>query len=272
MLHILNRLTLSMLLICLAMIAHATGPRIKQDLFTANANTIHALDFPPFVSADLADGGMAIELVHAVLQAQKIDAAINTLPVAKMLKYYLFQDKALAAIGNNLGFSAEQQKDLIVIPLLTLKEYLYCYQAKYPQGLPWKGDLKTLTGMTYGAATEAPTARFEQAGIKIERGQILSLLEKLKVGKIDFLANSELAINWYLDRNLATEKAQFIRLEPALGQETLTIVFNKKHPQGETLAQKFKEGLAALKANGQYKALLQKHLGDDQTIERYLQP
>ncbi|WP_019867707.1 substrate-binding periplasmic protein [Methylovulum miyakonense] len=250
----------------------ATGPRIKQDLFTPNANVIYALDFPPFITTELAGGGIAIELVNTVLQAEKINAPINTLPSPRMLAYYILQEKALAAVGGHLHFTAEEQKSLVFVPLLRLQEHYYVYRPKHPQGLPWQGDLKALATYVYGANQKEDVAAYQQAGVKVETGNTLTLLEKLKAGQVDFIGGPELAINWYLDRNFAADKDKFSKLEPNAGEGTLFIIFNKKHPQGETLAKQFKKGLAALIANGQYQALLEKQLGGGDAVSRYSLP
>lgn len=268
-----KRLSVMLLVIAIYPVtALATGPRIKQDLFTPNANAIYALDLPPFVTTELTGGGAAIELVNTVLQAQKIDATINTLPLVRMLKYYVLQEKALALIGSHISFSAEEQKNLIFVPLLRLKQHYYVYQPKHPDGLPWNGDLKTLANLTYGADPEENIGTYQKAGLKVETGKLLSLLEKLKSGQLDLLANSVLAVDWYLDRNFAADKARFSKLEPAAGAETLFMIFNKNHPEGAALAKQFQDGLTAIIANGQYKALLEKQFGGSEAVDRYILP
>ena len=252
--------------------ASATGPRIKQDLFAPNTNSIYALDFPPFISTELPDGGLATALTHTMLEADHVDAPITTLPLARMLKYYLTQENALALIGNHLSFSAEAQKELIFVPILRLKQYYYVHQSKHPQGLPWKGELQTLTNYVYGANPEQDVSRLQKAGILIETGKLLTLLEKLQTGQIDFLGENELAVDWFLQRNLATDKARFIRLEPMSGEDTVYVIFNKKHPQGETMAKQFQARLATMVTNGQYQALLEKQLGGAQAVERHTLP
>lgn len=268
-----KRLSVMLLVIAIYPVtALATGPRIKQDLFTPNANAIYALDLPPFVTTELTGGGAAIELVNTVLQAQKIDATINTLPLVRMLKYYVLQEKALALIGSHISFSAEEQKNLIFVPLLRLKQHYYVYQPKHPDGLPWNGDLKTLANLSYGADPEENIGTYQKAGLKVETGKLLSLLEKLKSGQLDLLANSVLAVDWYLDRNFAADKARFSKLEPAAGAETLFMIFNKNHPEGAALAKQFQDGLTAIIANGQYKALLEKQFGGSEAVDRYILP
>lgn len=268
-----KRLAVMLLVIAIYPVtALATGPRIKQDLFTPSANAIYALDLPPYITTELTGGGAAIELVHTVLQAQKINATINTLPLVRMLKYYVLQEKALALIGSHISFSADEQKNLIFVPLLRLKQHYYVYQPKHPDGLPWNGNLKTLANLTYGADPEENISTYQKAGLKVETGKLLNLLEKLKSGQLDLLANSDLAVDWFLDRNFAADKAKFSKLEPAAGEETLFMVFNKNHPEGAALAKQFQDGLTTIIANGQYKALLEKQFGGSEAVNRYVLP
>ena len=252
--------------------ANATGPRIKQDLFSPNVNTVYALDFPPFVTTDLAYGGLVLELANAVFETEKIDAPIISQPLARMLKYYLFQEQALAVIGSHLTFSQQEQQQLIAVPLLRLKQYYYIYHAKYPQGLPWNNDLSALKDKVYGADSEENVEAYLKAGIRIEHGKLLTLLDKLKGGQVDFISGVEPAVDWYLQRNFSKDHEQFIRLEPMAGDQTISVIFNKKHPKGETIAKQFREGLETLIANGQYRTLLEKRLGGNEGIERYTLP
>lgn len=252
--------------------ALATGPRIKQDLFTRNPNAIYALDFPPFISTGEEDGGMIPALVAKVLAAEKLSAAISSQPLARMLKYYLFQEQALAVIANPIRFSPEQRKQLIFVPLLRLKKHYYVHQTKHPDGLPWSGDLQALTNEVYGANPEEDVDAYNKAGIDVQTSNLLSLLEKLKDGTIDFIGDAEPAVDYYLQRNLSADKAKFMRLEPAAGEETVYIIFNKQHPAAETIAKQFQAGLAALIADGQYQTLLEHYLGGKQAVERYTLP
>lgn len=250
----------------------ATGPRIKADLFSANANTIYAMDFPPFVTTDLANGGIALELARTALAAEKLEVPIVSQPLARMLKYYLFQEQALAVISLPLKLGAEQQQQLVFVPLLRLKKYYYVQSGKQPQGGSWDDNLQAFANRVYGADPEEDVEAYRKAGIRVENGKLITLLEKLKGGSIDFVAAAQPAVDWYLQRNFSEDQALFTRLEPMAAEETLFVIFNKRHPQGEKIAGQFKAGLAAMLSNGQYRMLLEKHLGGSEAVERYTLP
>lgn len=264
--------SIAAMLFIVSLDAWATGPRIKQDLFTPNANPVYALDFPPFISTEQPDGGVAVALTHAILQADNADTSISILPLARMLKYYLTQENALAVLGNHLNLTADARKELIFVPVLRLKRYYYVHQGKHPQGLPLPEDLKSLEGLVYGADPEQDVSKLQQAGIRVETGKLLTLLEKLRAGHIDVLAESPWAVDWFLQRNLAADKASFMRLEPMAGEDTVYLIFNKQHPKGEAMARQFQSRLTAMIANGLYQAWLEKVFGDKQSVELHTLP
>lgn len=263
-------------IICLALVfsgnAFATGPRIKHDLFVRNPNAIYALDFPPFISTDNVDGGLAMALVRKILDAASISASVSSQPLARMLKYYLFEEQALAVVANHIQFRPKQREQLIFVPLLRLKRHYYVHQSKHPQGMPEQSELSALATWVFGANPEEDVQAYTKAGIDVETGNLLSLLEKLKEGRIDFIAEVEPAVDWYLQRNLSADKAQFIRVDPAVAEETIFIVFNKKHAEGESIAKRFQSTLAAFIAEGRYQALLEQYLGGGAAVERYTLP
>ena len=105
------------------------------------------------------------------------------------------------------------------MPLLRLKKHFYVHHGKHPQGLPWHNDLNALADQVYGADPEENVDAYRKAGIRVETGKLLTLLEKLKGGQIDFIGDAEPAVDWFLQRNFGAEKSQFLRLEPAAGEE-----------------------------------------------------
>ncbi|MGD7034836.1 substrate-binding periplasmic protein [Methylotuvimicrobium buryatense] len=250
----------------------ATGPRIKLDMFTDSANVIYALDGPPLITTQLSGGGVALELVNTIMERQNIQAPINTLPLSRMLKYYMFQENALALVGSPLSFTEDQQKSLIFIPLLRLQDHYFIYRPNQSEGFPWSGDLKALAGRVYGANPEEDVSAYRQAGIKTITGNTLNLLERLKSGSVDFIGDTELTVDWFLDKNLSTEKPRFIKLEPAAGERNLSIIFNKKHPEGESLAKQFRQGLDAIIADGTYQKILEQAFGENKAVSTSVLP
>ncbi len=270
--RLLQFVLLFLLMIMLPTWVSATGPRIKQDIFAPNPNQIYALDFPPFVTTELPTGGIAVELVTNLLKAQSLDAVINTLPVASMMKYYLLQEQALGLITSHLQINKEEQKDLIYIPLLQIQQYFYYFQAKHPEGLPWNGDLKTLAHLSFGVNEHENLEPYKKAEINLQTGKNSALYEKLHAGQLDFIADSPLTVNWYLDKHYLSEKTQFIKMQPKAGDELLYLIINKKHPQGDVIAKQFQMELGKMLTNDQYNTLLTQQLGNGQKLTEIFSP
>lgn len=244
-------------------ITSATGPRVTTALFATDKDEIHAVDFPPFVSSEVVDGGVLSEVVSVALARAKIDAVISTHPVKRMLRYYLFQEDALAVIGWHFQFSEEQMKNLIMIPLTSFPENYYYYKPSYPNGLSL--EKSKLKGLRHGAHKGERPDYLIKAGVEIYYGRTINLLKKLKNNELDFICAPPKAVEWFIDRYLHEDRENFVSTNGEyMDDQTYYIVFNRKHPDGKKAAEDFKQALAGLLEDGTYSKISEKHLGADQ--------
>jgi len=267
------RLTLSMLLLLVLLMpsmASATGPRVTKALFSIDKDQIHALDFPPFLSNELRDGGPFSEIVNIALQQAGIDAVISTHPLQRMVKYYLLQEQALAIMGRHLNFSDNIKNGLIFIPISVIVEQFYYYKPLHPNGLNWNGQLSSLKGKIYGAHKGEDVASFKAAGVSVKRGRTIGLLKMMKAGEVDFAALPALTADWLIGKFMASDKDHFAAVKRPSGQDIMYVVFNKKHPQGIEAAAKFKKALNAMVDDGSYAAIMRKHLGHGDVLKLYM--
>ena len=244
----------------------ATGPRVTPSLFSPAADEIFAVDFPPFVSTGgVAGGGLHTELVEAAFHAGGTDAIVTPLPLAKMVKYYLLQEGALAALGRFVNFSEVEKKELIFIPISIVQErYFYYHSARQP-AVSWKGNLQNFQGNTYGALRGDDVSHYKAAGIHIAySASYRALLKKLLSKKVDFVRIPPLAADWLLNKYFPDEKRNVIAMDPPALELPVFLVFNKKHPKGEDIAGKFNQGLTQIIADGRYKKILARHLGNEE--------
>ena len=249
----------------------ATGPRVTAHIFTPGTE-IYALDFPPFISTEVVEGGLDAEIINAALKAADIDAAIRALPLGNMVKYYLTQENAIVVLGrHHLSFSAKQKKDLIFIPVSVTSESYFYYKPAQKLALSWNGKLKNLKGNTYGAHKGEDVVAYKDAGINIDFGKPHTLLKKLKSKKIDFIKLPELTAEWMIDKYFPEEKANFTQMETSIGEKPTFIVFSKNHPDGEAMAKKFSAGLSKIINNGSYMAILEKYLGKGDRTARHME-
>jgi len=240
-------------------VASATGPRVTTALFAPHANEIHTVDFPPYVSIDVLDGGAVSEIIRTALATAGIDAVISIHPLKRMVNYYLLQENALAVLGRHLRFPAVRQKDMILIPVAVLEEHFFYYKPRHPEGLNLDAD--HLKQLVYGSHHDEDVSRFTDAGCAVKYGTPMSLLKQLKGGEVDFIEVPPLTIEWLLDRYMADEKEQFVSLPDVVDNEVLYMIFNRKHAAGEHAAARFKQALAAMVKDGRYGTILDKYLG-----------
>ena len=249
--------------------ACATGPRVTTALFSPDKDEIHAVDFPPFVSSDVAEGGVMAEVVRAALERGEVDVVITTHPVQRMVKYYLLQEHAIAGLGWHFQFSKEQKKDLIMIPIATLSEKYFYYKPTHPNGL--KINANSMKGLRYGAHKGEDTTSFEKMGVEVQYGRTITLLKKLKRNELDFICSPPHTVEWLLDRYMSEEKDDFASTAGHnKGHEVFYIVFNRKHPKGEDAAGKFKKALNDISNDGTYGKIVEKHLGKGDSGKLYM--
>jgi len=248
----------------------ATGPRVAPSLFVSNENQLYTLDLPPFISTKSEGHGLLFEIINTVLEAKKIAGNINILPSKNMAKYYFSQENALAIIGYNFNLNKEAQKHAIVVPILSIDEYYFFYQSPNEQSIQWNGELSSLKNKVYGTDKGGGVKKYQTVGIDVKYGRLYALLNKMQKNKVDFIKVPQLTMNIILEQNFPNEKHLFTKVQPKAGEINLGVIFNKRHPDGKISAEKFKVGLSEIIANGQFKAILQKHLGSDVMVEPYL--
>jgi len=243
-----------LLALLLSSTANATGPRVSPSLIST-ASDIYTIKLPPFVDPGNQYACYLGEVVYSVLHEQKIDAVLTGLPLQSMVKYYLLNDNALGALSPYLHLTVSQKKDLIIIPIDTVNESYYYYKPNHPDGLAWKGKLKRLSGLRFGTIKGDVVEKYKQAGIKIKLSRIDVLIKKLVVNEVDFVRLPDLTVAWYVGKQFADQKDNFIKMPTPAGNLPLAIMFNKKHPQGQINADKFKQGLDKLKSGGQFQQI-----------------
>lgn len=252
---------LSVFLFCFSN-AQATGPRVTSSLFEPPVNEIFALDFPMVLSSDAPDGGIAAALIKAAFKVENVENTITPLPLQTMLSYYLEEENALAIVGHDLNLTATETKNVISVPVLSLKESYFYYRPKH-QTLEWKGNLNAFKGLTLGVhKKEFSETAYQKAGIKIEENRLDARINALIAGKVDVIREADFTMDATLKKSFAEQQKDLVRLEPSAGEAVISIVFNKKNPKGAALAKQFQQGLAKLIASGQYNEIIKQHVGD----------
>ena len=249
--------------------AQATGPRVSTHLLSQGV-PVYALDYPPYVSTEITSGGLDVEIIDTVFQAAEVEASLSTLPLKNMVKYYLTQENAIAVLGHKMSFSEQQKKTLIYIPISVINEKYYYYKPDQNAVLSWQGDLNNLKGLTYGTFKGDKVSAYKEAGIEIKYSKPRKLLKKLKSNKVDFIKLPELSAKWMINKYDAVESENYVPMKTVIAARPSFIIFNKKHPDGERVAELFQRTLTNMVEDGRYQAIVEKYQTEASQAERYI--
>lgn len=253
------------LLILISSNAYATGPRVTSSLFSEAENQIHTVDFPPFVSNEVVQGGVASELVNRALHRAGIDAELRIHPIRQMVLYYLLQENAMAVLSRHTQDLNADKGQLIRVPLLSIHEHEYYYRPNHPDGL----DVKAAKGLVFGAHVGEDVSGYQAAGYQVVYGSTMSLLKKLKSGEVDVIRVPAHTMEWLTHRYMKKDKQSFVPVSGKSMDDILYVIFNKKHELGEKAAVTFKKALDAMKSDGSYDEIVQHHLQVGESTRLY---
>lgn len=258
---------LSIVFFFLSSAAQATGPRVTSSLFEPPVNEIFALDFPVVLSSESIEGGVAAAIIKAAFKIENVENTITPLPLKTMISYYLNEENALAIVGHDLNLTATETKNVMLIPILSLKESYFYYRPKH-ENLAWSGNLAAFKGLILGVHKNDISEPYQKSGISTEQDRLEARINGLISGKIDLTRESDLTMNAALKKNFSEQQKNIIRLEPKAGDAIIYIAFNKKNPKGAALAKSFQNGLAKLIASHEYDEILKKYT-ENMPIETY---
>lgn len=254
--------SLNIALFCISTAANATGPRISASLFEPPVNEIFTLDFPQVLNSESANVGIATEIIKAAFKAENVENTLTPLPLQTMLSYYLNEENALAIAGNNLNLTTTETKNVILIPVLRLRES-YFYDHLKHETLEWKGNLTSFKELTLGVHKNDSPNNYQKAAIKIVEDRLETRISNLIAGKIDVVREADFTMTQTLDKSFAMQKKDIVRLQPSAGESVISIAFNKKNTKGIALSKQFQQGLTKIIVSGEYQQILQKQAGDE---------
>ena len=247
----------------------ATGPRVTPRLLSPEKNQIFALDMPPFTSAEIPGGGLFSEIVLDALKSQDVDAVMETLPLTRLVRYYLFQDASFAVLAMQWSFSAEERREVIIVPFYVVRGG-YFFRKPSREHLPrWIKMLHNLRGRTYGAKVNENAGEETQSGINVIYDRPVMLFRKLGSGSLDFVSVPDPVADWIIENQFHGEHPNLERTPEVAWEIPASIVFNKKHSDGEAAAKKFIRGLSLIIRNGRYREILEKYHGTGQVPPHY---
>ncbi len=219
-------------------------------------------DWPPYVFETGNDKGPMVDIVMAAFKEVGITPKIVFYPW-KRAEDEVRQGKAFAAFPYAITPARQEEFDFSE-PMYVVKAKFFYNKKYHAAGVPFD-KLEDLRNYKIGGLLGSwYEPNFKDAGLQMEYVDSMDKnIQKLALGRIDLTVDEE-NTNWYLIRKLFPNEAdQFATLEKPLEQpgvvNDLSLMVSRSYPNSAELLKQFNTGLAAIRANGTFKQILEKY-------------
>jgi polar amino acid transport system substrate-binding protein len=241
--------------------ALALGAGLCLGMSSAKAETwrLATGELPPYATEARADDGMALHIVREALRTQGVEVQYTFMPWGRSLEETRAGKWDATA---HWGHRPEHEKSFLLSDNVLTEVWVVLYRAGL--GLDWKQP-EDLSPYTFGAIrtyTYTPEfhALFASGRIKVDWSpDDVSMLHKLAAGRIDAIILDRNVACYLIDTHLSSAEAQAIRAHPKLITENFTthVMLPKALPQSAARLEVVNRGLAALRASGEYRRLVE---------------
>ncbi len=219
-------------------------------------------DWPPYVFETGNDKGPMADIVMAAFKEVGVTPKIVFYPW-KRAEDEVRQGKAFAAFP--YAITDERKKEFDFSDPMYVVKAKFFYNKKYhPDDISFE-ELEDLRDYKIGGMLGSwYEPYFKEAGLQAEYVNGMDQnIQKLALGRIDLTVDEE-NTTWFLIRKLYPDEAdQFATLEKPLEQpglvNELSLLVSRSYPNSAELLKQFNTGLAAIRANGTFKQILEKY-------------
>ncbi|WP_404355860.1 substrate-binding periplasmic protein [Methylotuvimicrobium sp. KM1] len=224
----------------------------------ADVIVIDANESVPYWCRSSHDGGLGSELVQAMSAAAGLTTQIRFVPLSRMI-----EDRSNNDSGNP-EFFMWQQEFAAIIPIAISKMSFFYYRPHHPEPLE-VNDFKDLEPYKIGVLKGILIDRqaFEQMGINFESSYTqASLFKKLKVGRIDMVIEIDLVGRQMIDQLYQELADDFVRIPITNSVSPIAIMIDANYPNADNIAERYRQGLASIIANGRYQQIVERYYPD----------
>jgi polar amino acid transport system substrate-binding protein len=219
--------------------------------------TVAALvDYPPFSDIGRPQLGFANELFTTAIRRAGYEVEIVMLPWSR----------ALAGMQNGtydiltcVWKTPEREKSMVFTAPFAVNRLVFAQRAH--EDFVYQ-SLADLTGRTIGTI---PGYAYDEAFLtatnfkREEAANVATNLRKLSAGRIDLTVEDELILRFIINTQLPDLKMMVDLAPGALSENPLHFAVSRRRPDAEKVASAFNAALAAMRGDGSYDHLLEKH-------------
>lgn len=207
-------------------------------------------EWAPFISESMPGNGHDGEVVRAAMKAVGMDVKYN---------YYKWtRSKGLIKQGEALAsFPWSKTPTTTAIAIysdpISVSRQVFIYNKSKLGEVDFKtpADLKKYN--VAGIRSYSHVEILEKAGIKLDMSNDLeTALKKLKAGRVDMVPDNDLVLWGMAKQMFGADISNYALTKSALTEADMHVIFSKNHPQAEAMKATFNEGLAKIKASGEY--------------------
>ena len=239
---------------------------IAAEVVAANEQiVVLAFEYPPIYQngPDKGSRGLSGDIVTAAFKAVNIDVEMRFLPVLRMVQA-VSDGQAVAGIGGAVLFSSpDVAPNVAVSSVVQYVAQTFMYDGRrYPDGIAYT-DIGDMTGYGIGVLRGSGIMRF------LEMAPSLHLIpnnihegsaRQLQLGRIDVWAIVDLTGLMYM-RRIFPDEAAYFKQTPPFNRGDVSVVFSRKMDPDNKYNDRFRTGLAAIKADGTYMKLMARYYG-----------
>jgi polar amino acid transport system substrate-binding protein len=219
-------------------------------------------DWPPYVFETGNDKGPMVDIVVAAFKEAGITPKIVFYPW-KRAEDEVRQGKAFAAFPYSVSDERKKEFDFSD-PMYDVKAKFFYNKKYHSDGMPFE-KLEDLRNYKIGGLLGSwYEPYFKNAGLQVEYVNATDQnVQKLALGRIDLTVEEENTTRLLIRKLFPNEADQFATLEKPLEQpgvvNELSLLVSRGYPNSAELLKQFNTGLAAIRANGTFKQILEKY-------------
>jgi len=212
--------------------------------------------WPPFSSRDLPSKGFSNDLTKTALERMGHTAKIRIMPWARALA---MTKRGAFDVLPSVWYSDKRAESLKFSDPIARNRIVFIKQ----RGDDFRFDgLDSLRGKRVGIVQDYDysDAFLEADGYSLQKANSLIVnIKKLLGGRIDVTLGDELVARYAINKDMPDRSGELAYTEGALSEKPLHVTFSRKLTDVGELVEQFNAELAAMRADGTYDAILERH-------------